>query len=300
MQNLSKKLPPLDALVAFEAAARHSSFTAAADELNITQAAVSQRIRNLEEALDTKLFDRAHRSVKLNAAGREYQHSIANALAHIASATSGVNPEPGTTRLTIATDETVAALWLSPRFKAFTDAHEEISVRIVVSDDVKDCVAEAVDAAIVLGAGDPVGFHSEQLFEEEVFPVCSPSFLAANPQIATADGLAATQLIDLEDDRWDWMNWRMWLTECFGADPSNARRIQINSYPLVIEAAKNGLGVALGWRYLINDPLRAGALVRPMETSLKTGLGYNLMTRTGSRATSEVEAFASWVRSFAW
>ncbi len=300
MQNLSRKLPPLDALVAFEAAARHSSFTLAADELNITQAAVSQRIRNLEEALATKLFERAHRSVTLNAAGREYQHSVANALAHIVSATSGINPAPGTTRLTIATDETVAALWLSPRIRAFTDAHEDISVRMAVSDSVEDCIAEAVDVAIVLGAGDPTGFHSEQLFEEEVFPVCSPVYLAANPQIATPEGLAASQMIDLEDDRWDWMNWRMWLTECFGSEPSNARRIQVNSYPLVIEAAKNGMGVALGWRYLIDDPLRAGALVRPLEASLKTGLGYNLLTRTGSRATPEVEAFAAWVRSYEW
>ena len=294
MQTLRNTLPPLEPLVAFEAAARLESFTLAAAELNITQAAVSQRIRTLEQALGTALFERAHRAVRLTASGREYQHTVSLALTHLANATREIRGAPQTARLTVAADQSIAAMWLMPRLPKFLERHPETPVRLIASDTEADCLAGDVDLTIIHGAGDWAGYGATCLFEEEVFPVCSPDHLARCGPVAGAADLTGSVLLDLEDTNWNWMNWRMWLTEQ-GVDlPSGDRHLRINSYPLIIEAARNGQGMALGWRHLVDDALLDGTLVRPLDRSVRTRFGYYILWPDGGEAADAAAAFRDW------
>ena len=296
MKRLRQQLPPLDCLIAFEAAARLLSFTAAARELNLTQAAISQQIRNLEHRLGAALFLRRHRAVQLTSAGRQFQHTVAMALAHLADATTEVRGIASAPHLTVAADQSVAALWLMPRIARFRRLFPDLALRLIASDAEAECLVEDVQVAVIHGNGHWPGFASERLFPEEVFPVCSPGYFAANPGIRTPAGLARAVLLDLEDEHWNWLTWRIWLTE-LGVGLAAARRpLRINSYPLIIEAARSGHGVALGWRHLVDDDLRRGILVQPVPESVSTALGYHLLWPERSAPLPEAVAFCDWVR----
>ncbi len=294
---LKSRLPPLDNLVAFEAAARRLSFTRAADELNITQAAVSQQIRNLETRLGVKLFDRAHRAVSLTAAGREYQHTVSAALRHLASATGDIRLSETSPRLTIACDQSIAALCLVPQLTAFRARHPDIALRLIASDTMADCLVDEVQVAVLHGTGDWPGYSSELLFREEVFPVCSAEYLRGTGGIADLAALARCDLINLDDEQWDWMNWRVWFTS-MGIDlPFEQRNLQINNYPLLIEAAKKGHGVALGWRWLVDAALANGTLVKPLDDTVVSDFAYYLVWPERSAPGKEALAFCHWMRA---
>ena len=294
MQSLRSVLPPLEPLVAFEAAARLGSFTSAAGELNITQAAVSQRIRTLEQALGTALFERAHRAVRLTPQGLEYQHTVSMALTHLANATREIRAAPQGTRLTVAADQSIASMWLMGRLPRFFERHPRIPVRLVASDTEADCLAGDVDLSIIHGEGDWPGFGSVRLFEEEVLPVCSPGYLEQSGPIGEVADLAEMVLLDLEDSNWNWINWRMWLTEQGVGLPAGQRQLRINSYPLIIEAARNGQGVALGWRHLVDDALLDGSLVCPLERSVHTRFGYYILWPETRPLSAEAAALRDW------
>lgn len=297
MDQPRKRLPPLDFLVAFEAAARHLSFTKAARELHITQAAVSRQIRILEEHLGLKLFDRQHRSVRLTPEGLEFQHTVAMSLAHVGNAVSELRARGAGSGLTVATDQSIAALWLVPRLREIRDQQPAINLRLIASDNEADCLTRDVDVAILHGKGDWHGFESSLLLDEEVFPVCSPDYLRACGAVRTPADLLDLALVDHEDDRWTWINWRVWFTEN-GVDlPAERHSLGMNNYPLVIQAACAGQGLALGWRYLVDDLIAQGALVRPIEASVRTSFGYYLVWLHGRPLSAEAEAFCAWVKA---
>lgn len=294
---LKSRLPPLDNLIAFEAAARLLSFTKAANELNVTQAAVSQQIRNLELRLGLKLFERAHRAVRLTGAGREYQHTVSASLRHLASATGDIKLSETQPRLTIACDQSIAALFLMPRLSSFKALYPDVSVRLIASDDTSDCLADEVQVAIIHGTGDWPGYSSEIFFNETVFPVCSPFYLERTGPVDDIHELARRDLLNLDDQQWDWMNWRVWFN-AKGIDlPFERRTFEVNSYPLLIEAAKQGHGIALGWSGLIDDALADGALVRPIDDVVSTDFAYYLAWPDRYERSPELDGFCSWVTS---
>ena len=295
MKELRKSLPPLHALVAFEAAARLSSFSAAAQELNISQAAVSQQIRNLEESLNLSLFDRAHKTVELTPAGREYQHTVAMALEHLAAATRDLRASRGRARLTIGADQSMAWLWLSPRLSRFQDDQPAIAVRVVASDVEADCFARDVDVALVHGEGKWPGRQAVLLFSDEIYPVCSPEYLKMSAPLETPFDLVRHTLLHLEDDHWNWMNWRMWLTGKGVEQAAGDVGLTINNYPLLIEAAKRGRGVALGWRGLVDHELERRTLVRPLRDSICTRFGYYAVWPEHQPQSTQAQAFIDWV-----
>lgn len=294
MLNLRKQLPPLDALVMFDAAARHLSFTEAAKELNVTQAAVSRQIRLLEENLGVRLFIRSHRTVELSPQGREFQHTVGSALVDLAKAANHVRNIP-LVRLAIAADQAVAGLWLTPRLQRFRAAHPDTSIRLVVSDYEPDCLKGEIDVAIIHGSGSWPRHRCELLFSEEVFPVCSPDYLERSGPLSCPADLIEHTLIDHEDEHWNWMNWRMWLATNDFDLPSEHHKLQINNYNLVIQAAREGQGIGLGWRYLVDEMLERGDLVRPIPTSVKTEFGYYLLTQQERPLDPDVQAFVDWV-----
>lgn len=296
MRFMGKRLPPLGTLVAFEAAARHLSFTAAASELHLTQAAISRQIRLLEEDLAVRLFVRANRAVSLTPEGRSLQHTVSLALGHIANAAEQVRSTGGERRLTIAADQSIATLWLMPRLAEFRRANPDILVRLVASDDDDVCLADHIDLSLVHGDGSWVGYDATPLFGESVFPVCSPDYLAQHGPLSSVEDLAQQTLLDLEDDHWDWMSWRVWLTEN-GVDlPSEHHGMAINNYPLVLQAAADGHGIALGWQHLADSYLSDGRLVRPLgDITVTTAFGYYLLAPLGRPANADTETFSQWL-----
>lgn len=279
MRKLKKALPPLDPLIAFEAAARQLSFTRAAEELDLSQAAVSQQIRNLEQSLGTALFVRSHRAVRLSSAGRAYQHTVNSALRQLAAATADLRAPPRGARLTVAADQSISSMWLLPRLPGFQRMHSSVRLRLIASDEERDCLADDVQMAIIHGDGHWPGYHARKLFDEEVFPVCSPRYLESMPPVAQASDLLSGQLLELEDEHWDWINWQTWLGQNHTHLPAGHAALQINNYPLLIDAAKNGQGIALGWRYLVDADLQSGQLVKALNVSVATQFGYYLVWR---------------------
>lgn len=293
MQNT---LPPLATLIAFEAAGRHLSFTKAAQELHLTQAAISKQIRALERDLGVALFSRSHRAVQLTPEGREYLHTVVTALTHIEHATREIKAEPAGGRLRVAADQSVAALILMPRLKHFLGRHPRTALHLVVSDSASRILAEEVDLAILHGEGRWPGHESELLHDEVVFPVCSPAYLAEFGKIDTPADLARARLIELDDDNWTWINWRVWLTEHRVTLPVAGRALSISTYPLVVEAARQGHGVALGWQGHVDDDLASGALVRPLAAEVKTRFGYYIAWPRSRPLSAEAAGFRDWVK----
>ncbi len=293
---LKNRLPPLDPLIAFEAAARLLSFTRAGEELHLSQAAISQQIRSLEESLQVKLFTRSHRAVQLTNEGREYQHTVVAILMQLAGATMDIQNVEFTQQLVIGCDQSFATQWLSPRLTQLRQLMPTVTLRIIASDDYNESLGSEVQVAVLHGDGLWPGFEVLRLFDEEVFPVCSPGFDHELAQQDWVTWLLQAQLIDLADSHWNWMNWRLWLGGNNIDQPLGNRTLQINSYPLVIDAACAGHGVALGWRYLVDDLIAKGRLVRPIELSLKTDFGYYLICRDNLQSDARVIRFRDWLK----
>ena len=293
---LKNRLPPLDPLIAFEAAARLLSFTRAGEELHLSQAAISQQIRSLEESLKVKLFTRSHRAVQLTNEGREYQHTVAAILKQLAGATMDIQNVEFAQQLVIGCDQSFATQWLSPRLSQLRQLMPAVTLRIIASDDYNESLGSEVQVAVLHGDGLWPGFQTLQLCDEEVFPVCSPEFDHELAQQDWVSWLLQAPLIDLADSHWNWMNWRLWLGGNNIDKPLGNRNLQINSYPLVIDAACAGHGVALGWRYLVDDLIAQGRLVRPIEQSLKTDFGYYFICRDNLQNDANVIRFLGWLK----
>ena len=293
---LKNRLPPLDPLIAFEAAARLLSFTRAGEELHLSQAAISQQIRSLEESLQVKLFTRSHRAVQLTNEGREYQHTVAAILKQLAGATMDIQNVEFAQQLVIGCDQSFATQWLSPRLSQLRQLMPAVTLRIIASDDYNESLGSEVQVAVLHGDGLWPGFQTLQLCDEEVFPVCSPEFDHELAQQDWVSWLLQAPLIDLADSHWNWMNWRLWLGGNNIDQPLGNRNLQINSYPLVIDAACAGHGVALGWRYLVDDLIANNQLVRPIEQSLKTDLGYYCICRDNLENDANVVRFRNWLK----
>ncbi|MCZ4352024.1 LysR substrate-binding domain-containing protein [Roseovarius aestuarii] len=297
MSNIRARLPHLDPLVAFEAAARLGSFKHAADELCVTASAVSQQIRALESQMNVALFERGHRSVWLTDRGKDFHNSVVVALNHLANAADEARLNDGKERLKIATDTSFAAHWFIPRLPKFEALHPDISLHIMVTDVRNDLLNGDCQVAMVHGEGDWRGYVTEQLFGEEVFPVCSPDYLEKWNGTITPNDLVNADLLDLDYEKWNWMNWAIWLTEMNISMPNLPRKLRMNSYPLLVDAAKRGAGIALAWRYLVDDDLVNGSLIRPLDHSVKTKYGYHIASPFNDKRSHATDCFVEWLLS---
>ena len=298
MRNFRQKLPPLDTLIAFEAAARYLSFTQAAKELHLTQAAVSQQIRSLEDYLGVQLFTREHRSVSLTQQGRDYQHTVVAALTQLANATLDIRVVDRDNTLTVAADQSIASLWLMPKLNEFRIAHPEVKLRLVSSDLVDDCLNKNVDVALFFGDGHWRGYESVRIFQESVYPICSVDYIKQHGKIKDVEDLVHHNLIELEDHNWNSLNWRRWLNAKKVDLPMERLGLSLNNYPLVIDAAKNGQGIALGWKHLISPELDDTQLINPLGQSVETDHGYYLLWHKDRKISPEAQAFIQWVHQY--
>ena len=288
---MTDRLPSLNALRAFEAAARHLSFSRAADELNVTKAAVSHQVKALEEDLGLPLFQRLNRALMLTPAGQTLFPAITDALALMRTAVTKVKRQDQTGELTVTTLDSFAAIWLVPRLRRFREAHRDIDVRITTSDESIDFSRGDVDLAIRYGAGQWPGVEAERLMTEELFPVCAPSLLEKGPALKKPSDLANHTL--LHD--YGLVTWRGWLM-AIGEDNVDVERGSHYQHSnLVLQAAEQGDGVALARSVLAADALAAGRLIKPFDISLPAEYAYYLVCPPLHLQRPKVQAFRAWL-----
>ncbi len=288
---MARRLPPLNALRVFEAAARHLSFTRAAEELNVTQAAVSHQIKGLEAHLELKLFRRLNRALLLTDPGQAYFPPVRDALEALAQATKRLGADEQVGRLTVSTLVSFAANWLVPRLGRYRTLNPEIDVRVTTSDFHVDFARQDVDLAIRYGRGGWPGLDAVRLMTEEVFPVCSPALLRGGPPLRAPSDLDRYTLLhdEMRED------WRMWLMAAGALNIDADRGPGFSNSNLVIQAAIAGEGVALGRSVLVADDLAAGRLVRPFDMSLPGEFAYYVVCPEADAKRPKVEAFRNWL-----
>ena len=293
---MSRRLPPLNALRAFEAAARHLSFLKAAEELHVTAGAVSQQVRTLEDHLGLKLFRRQTRGVLLTDAGQRYGKRIGDLLDQIAAATRDLGRQTGGQVLTVTTMPSFAARWLIPRLGAFGRLHPQIAVRTLADDKLATFQDDDVDLAIRFGGGTYPGLHADFLFSEEVFPVCSRHLLEGPVPLQRLDDLAHhTLLHDEPHPGLHELEWSAWLAKR-GVHHIDARQGPRFTYThMSLTAAAMGQGVALGTSVLCADDLESGRLVRPFPDRVVADFGYYLVYPAAALDRPLVQAFRAWM-----
>ncbi len=296
MLNNRAALPRLDYLLAFEAAAELESFAAAAKELNVSETAVSRKIRLLENHYGCALFVRGHRSVQLTDHGRKLLNSVGPALKTLERASENMLQEKQRSTVRMAATNSVSSLWLMPRLRKFQMSNHNVTISLFSSDLDSECLTEAFDLAILRGDGDWPGYDATLLFGETVYPVCSPGYVVNHPHLDTAEDLLNQSLIEVTSNHTEWLNWQTWLAH-MNADPAAARHSTfVNTYPLAIQAAVDGLGIALGWGHLVDRHLQDGSLVRPLaDVHVRTRSGYYLLRRQGAPKHPESDVVSQWL-----
>lgn len=288
-------LPPLHCLVAFDAAVRHGSFTKAAVELHLTQSAVSRQIAQLETFLGRTLFMREHRTLRLTVAGQHYASQIQRLLGECAEATAELMKHHGDLDLTVACSSGVAVLWMTPQLMRFREAHPDIRIRVIVKDGLATLSPSEFDLAVYYARGGlPPGLSGRKLFDEEVFPVCSPRYLAG--RTLTPAALADETLLRIDDGQRKWMSWPDWFAHCGVSLPKSVRMVTANYYPLLVQMAIDGGGIVLGWRHMIDACIAQQLLVPACgEITASLGGGYSLLWPTDRHEHYAARIFKRWV-----
>lgn len=278
MENLRRLLPSINSLVVFEAAGRLSSFTAAARELRMTQAAVSYAIARLEDHLGAALFRREHRRVRLSEAGERFHADVTIGLSHIQRSAQNLRAVATGGHVTLACSTAFAAWWMVPRMARFRADLPHIDLRIQSADRDLDLVGEGIPLAVRGGnPGDWPQYQAEPLAPEEIYPVCAASYLAGRPRPETAADLLSHPLIHLEEPHRSAATWRDWFAAVGIEGRRVPRGLQINDYVLVIQSVMAGQGVALGWRHLVEGLVDSGVLVRLTDHVLATGMQFHVI-----------------------
>ncbi|WP_423821953.1 LysR substrate-binding domain-containing protein [Salinisphaera sp. SPP-AMP-43] len=293
MSRLRRTLPPLASLLPFEAAARRQSFTAAAAELHLTQAAVSRQIRALEQDLGVSLFTRQHRSVALTDAGAELARAIGNGLETIAATAERLRSRRDNDDVVLLTEIYMSMYWLIPRLPAFHDSHPQIRLRVNASTQPLTYAEESFDLALQCGTR-PAGVLAPVFsVPDEVFPVCSPAVAAAG-SLSAAD-LADYPILHCRDDPQDgWLTWGEWLSAVGLPGPAPEGSV-FDNYPVVLQAAVMGQGIGLGWGRGLEHLLATGQLVRPMPDYLTLPRGLSVYAAPGRADDAHTATVIDWL-----
>jgi LysR family transcriptional regulator, glycine cleavage system transcriptional activator len=285
------RLPALNALKAFEAAARHESFTRAAEELCVTQGAVSHQVKALETELAIKLFNRERQRLIITEAGREYLNVVRDALDRIAIGTERLLQRQSVGVLTVSTSPDFAAKWLVHRLGHFAEAHADIDLRISATLHHVDFAREEVDLAVRHGDGNWPGLDTVRLSTEQLFAVCSPKLLSGRRRLEKVADVLKFPLIHL-DSRADWTKWLQGL----GVDDADVSHGPVlNRASMVIDAAINGQGIALARTTLAAWDLIHGRLVRPFPDSMPVARTYWIVCPKATATFPKIATFREWL-----
>ncbi len=290
-----RSLPPSRTLVVLEVAGRLLNFSAAGRQLGMSQAAVSKQIQSLEAGLGIKLFVRSNRGLTLTTAGRRLHQAVSFGLNHIVDAMQEARPRFEEGRVTITTTIALASVWLMPRIAKFRAEHPAIDLRVIATDALLDLSGEGIDVGLRYGLGRWGAINAQKLFGIELFPVCSPAFLAATPPIRAVPDLLTTKLLHVDEPNSTDADWSVWLRAVGLGRGVPSGGMHFNNYPLLIQAAVNGQGVALGWGHLVEDLIKSGALVQCLPTTLLLKPAFFLVTSDSVHLRPEVSTFCDWM-----
>lgn len=293
------ELPPLDALRAFEVAARYLSFTRAAEELFVTQSAVSKQVIALESALGTRLFERRTRALRLTAAGERLQRAVELAFAELRAAAEELRAGDEPT-VTLATTQAFASFWLIPRLEDFRRRHPGVDIRISADTRVVDLERERFDCAVRYLQDRQAPEGALRLFGDTVLPVASPAYLKKSGQpLARPSDLARHVLLAYEDEemRRPWLSWAVWLEMAGVPKLRPSGSVAFNQYAAAMRAAVDGQGVALATQGLVAELLSEGRLLAPLPQRFANPRSYYLLLSPRSAELPAVAAFRRWMES---
>ena len=289
---MSRAIPPLNPLHVFECAARHGSFTKAAEELRVTQPAVSRQVALLEDYLGVRLFRRETRGLTLTAEGKRYASEIGPAFRTIAEATGRLVSARAAEPFKLQVYATFMAKWLMRRLPQLQTKHPDLRLRTRTAVTPVDFARDNVDAAIQFGNGDWPGQDSVFLFEDEIQPVCSPALLAGGPPIDRAEDLLHYPLLHSHYRRRDWPDW---LASLGISGVEEREPLMFPSSLLTYQAAVDGLGIAMGQPRLLQSELRSGALICPFPTPLHRDLGYYFVSPQNHPDRARIAMIRNWL-----
>lgn len=303
---LRKQLPGINGLVTFEAAARHLSFTLAANELCVSQAAVSRQVKRLEDQLGCIVFHRTQRRIELTKDGHKLFQAVTMGLGHIATVSGDIRRTQSTGQITIASTLAFSSFWLMPRIRAFHQQYPDVKVHVIASDNAQELRSEKVDLALTCGNNQLQGNETHYLFSEQAYPVCSPEYLRNRKTPLHASDLLQHRLLHLDEQLWDnigWdaIDWPAWL-EHFNVDGLDTNEVlkipagfTFNNYPMLIQAVLEGEGIALGFEHTTGNLVTQGQLVKLTNKQWDTGRGYYLAIKSNLAHHPDVQALSQWL-----
>lgn len=289
-------LPSLNALAAFEAAARHLSLTRAAQELNVTPGAVSKQVKLLEAEIGRPLFVRLHRALGLTPAGETVYHALREAFERVSATLRQAGATAEVRSVSIGTTMAFAQLWLMPRLGGFWSAHQDIVIDHIISDRTQELQRQDVELRVRYGDGVWTDEESALLFGDRIVAVASPGFLKAN-RVKTVKDLAALPLLSVEGVDWTWTTWADFLRET-GAPHRRLNVRRFNSYVISLQAAEAGQGVALGWVSLVKPLIASGALVQVTPAEIAAPQSFYLAWNARKPLSREAEILRDWMLGY--
>ncbi|MEQ9490826.1 MAG: LysR substrate-binding domain-containing protein [Alphaproteobacteria bacterium] len=296
MHRLRYLVPSPQALITFEAAGRLNSFTKAAAELNVSQAAVSLAVRRLEDTMGVTLFRREHRRISLTEAGSRLFQDVSIGLDHIARSVEGIRRDHAPGAVTFSVSTAFAGFWLLPRLTRLKDRLPGLDLRVQTTDRDVDLVAEGLTMGIRRGDGDFPSYDMVKLADEEIVAVCSPRYLMEVGPVRTAEDVLQHRLIHLDEPYRPRPSWADWAAGLGLSKPAIPREgVHLNDYALVLQAALEGDGIALGFRHVTQEMVRAGRLVEPVEATVVTGQAFWLVWPKGAGFSDAAAAFRDFI-----
>lgn len=299
---MNNSLPSLNALRAFEAVARHLHYPSAAEELNVSPAAVKQLIGKLESSVGIKLIVREGRGLALTQTGSASLQDLSSAMSLINSSVQKMREQRNLKRLIVSVEASLATAWLVPKLQEFRMLYPDIAVLIDSSQEIVDLARSDVDVAIRYGVDNDISLITQRLFDDQIFPACSPSLMKGVNRITTLADLARVPLIhwDLSKLTWaqntaKWFSWENWLQRSNVDTRAMDEGLRFSDYGLAVQAAISGQGVVLASWPILKDVLSARQLVRPFKELVSTDTGYDIVTTELDYNRREVEVFLSWI-----
>ena len=295
---LHKRLPPMNTLSAFESAARLGSFTRAAGELNITQAAISRRVKNLESWLGCALFERHRYTVKLNQAGKVFAQTALPALFQISMSAESVKSLVNSDRtLVIYADLSLAESLLIPRLSTFSDSYPDAEIKLITSSVPLENENTHVDIGLQSGRRAHERFESELLDEDEIYPICAVDYFKDKPLPHTVEDLVQHRLIHLLQNDRDWVGWREFCNYLGAHNSTFKIAVTLTTYTHVLDLAEAGQGVALGWHHAVEKRIKAGKLIGLTHFSMPAPQGLYIHYPKSSPCSQFTRPFIQWLKS---
>lgn len=296
MVSLRKSIPSLPSLIAFEAAARLQSFTRAAEELGLTQAAISRQIRELEIFLQASLFERGYRSIELTPAGMMLNSSVPAHLSAIASIADRVRDLRDQQTVVVGMTHSFGTYWLAPRLAEFSKLNPDVDLRLAVNDEIVDITKQRIDMTIRYGDGQWPSLSAKFLMGAEVVPVCHPAYWQGRKRPSSPSDLLGETLLGLEGPPAFGNRWSEWFA-FYGVEAEEEKhQMSVNNFSVLVQAALSGNGIALGGHPLLDDIFAGGLLTPALEIEpFRVRGGYYIVEPTGQDRKPSCEKFCAWL-----